>query len=90
LEAVAKMVWEVLPHPSYNPHLAPSEYHIVGFMKDQLWGQVLREGRPFRKQCVSVFGRNFTEGEFSIYQNAGRNVHKDVVIMWKNKVRSLD
>jgi hypothetical protein len=54
---------------------------------------VLRQGRQFRKQCVSVFGwleRNFTEGEFSISQNAGRNVYKEVAIMWKNKERSVD
>jgi hypothetical protein len=42
---------------------------------------------------VSVFGwleRNFTEGEFSNSQNAGRNMYKEVAIMWKNKERSLD
>jgi hypothetical protein len=54
---------------------------------------VLRQGRQFRKQCISFFGwleRNFTEGEFSNSQNAGRNVYKEVAIMWKNKDRSVD
>jgi hypothetical protein len=53
----------------------PSDYHLFGFVKDQLRGQ----RRQFRKQCVSVFGwleRNFTEGEFSNSQNAGKNVYK--------------
>ena len=26
-EAITKMGWEVLPHPSYSPDLAPSDYH---------------------------------------------------------------
>jgi len=30
-EAIAKMGWEVLPHPSYSPDLAPYEYHLFGF-----------------------------------------------------------
>ena len=54
---------------------------------------VMRQWRQFRKQCVSVFGwleRNFAEGEFSNSENAGRNVYKEVAIMWKNKERSVD
>jgi hypothetical protein len=54
---------------------------------------VLTQGRQFRKQCVSVFGyleRNFTEGKFSNSQNAGRNIYKEVAIMWKNKEKSVD
>ena len=44
--------------------------------------------RQFRRQCVSVFGwleRSSTAGEFSNFQNAGRNVYKEVAVMWKNK-----
>ena len=33
-EAIAKMGWEVLPHPSYSPDLAPSDYHLYRFVKD--------------------------------------------------------
>ena len=49
--------------------------------------------RQFRKQCVSVFGwleRSSTAGEFSKFQNAGRNVYKEVAIMWKNKESYVD
>jgi alpha-galactosidase len=54
---------------------------------------VLRQGRQFRKQYVSVFEwleRTFTDGEFSNSQNAGRSVYKEVVIKWKNKESSAD
>ena len=49
--------------------------------------------RQFRKQCVSVFGcleRSSTAGEFSNFQNAGKNVYKEVTIMWKNKESYVD
>ena len=49
--------------------------------------------RQFRKQCVSVFGWlewSSTAGEFSNFQNAGRNVYKEVAIMWKNKESYVD
>ena len=49
--------------------------------------------RQFRKQCVSVFGwleRSSTAGEFSNFQNAGRNVYKEVAILWKNKESYVD
>ena len=49
--------------------------------------------RQFRKQCVSVFGwleRSSTAGEFSNFQNTGRNVYKEVAIMRKNKESYVD
>ena len=44
---------------------------------------------------VSATGRSLlqtssTAGEFSNFQNAGRNVYKEVAIMWKNKESSVD
>ena len=54
---------------------------------------VMRQRRQFRKQCVSVFGwleRSSTAGAFSNFQNAGRNVYKEVAIMWKNKESYVD
>ena len=33
-EAMARIGWEVLPHPSYSPDLAHSDYHIFGFVKN--------------------------------------------------------
>ncbi|PNF39992.1 hypothetical protein B7P43_G15584 [Cryptotermes secundus] len=46
-----------------------------------------------RLQCISIFGwleQNFTRGKFSNSQNVGRNVYKEVAIMWKNKERYVD
>ena len=92
-EAIAKMGWEVLPHPSYSPDLAPSDYHHFGFVKDQLRGQRYETTEAIQKavrQCLWMAGMEFYKREFSNSQNAGRNVYKEVAIMWKNKERSVD
>ena len=77
-EAIAKMGWEVLPHPTYSPDLAPSDYHLLGFVMDQLRGQRYETTEAIQRavrQCLRMAGkRNFTNGEFSNSQNAGRNV----------------
>ena len=54
---------------------------------------VRRWVKHFRKQCVRVFGwleRSSTAGQFSNFQNAGRNVYKEVAIRWKNKESYVD
>ena len=91
-EAIAKMGWEVLPHPSYSPDLAPTTIFSDLWMISCV-DNVMRQRRQFRKQCVSVFGwleRSSTAGAFSNFQNAGRNVYKEVAIMWKNKESYVD
>jgi histone-lysine N-methyltransferase SETMAR len=88
LKAIAKIGWEVLPHPSYSPDLAPSNYHLFGFVKDQLRGQRFETREVIQKavrQCLRMAGM-----EFSNSQNAVRYVYKEVAIMWKNKERSVD
>jgi len=36
---IANLGWTVLPHPTYSPGLAPSDFHLFGPMKDGLRGQ---------------------------------------------------
>ena len=61
-EAMAKMGWEVLPHPSYSPELAPSNYHLFGFVKDQLRGQRYETTEAIQeavRQCLWMAGTEF-------------------------------
>jgi len=54
--------WEVLPHPSYSPDLAPSDYHLFGFVKDQLLGQGYETMEAIQKavrQCLRMAGTEF-------------------------------
>ena len=58
-EAIAKMGWEILPHPSYSPDLAPSDYHLFGFVKDQLRRQRYETTEAIQKavcQCLWMAG----------------------------------
>ena len=36
---IANLSWTVLPHPPYSPDLAPSDFHLLGPMKDGLCWQ---------------------------------------------------
>ena len=61
-EANANMGWEVLPHPSYSPDLAPSDYHLFGFVKDQLRRQRYETTEAIQKavrQCLQMAGMEF-------------------------------
>ena len=42
------------------------------------------------RQCLRMAGTEFYAGEFSNFQNAGRNVYKEVACMWKNKESYVD
>jgi len=38
-EAIASYGWTTLPHPSYSPDLAPSDFHLFGPLKESMRGQ---------------------------------------------------
>jgi len=53
---------EDLPHPSYSPDLAPSDYHLSGFVKDQLRGQRYETTEAIQKavhQSLRMAGTEF-------------------------------
>jgi len=56
------MGWEVLPHPSYSPDLAPYDCHLFGFVKDQLRGQRYETMEAIQKavrHCLRMAGMEF-------------------------------
>jgi len=42
MDTIQKLKWNVLPHPSYSPDLAPSDYHLFGPLKEHLDGKRFR------------------------------------------------
>ena len=34
-----ELSWEVIPHPPYSPHLAPSNYHLFRSLQNHLNGK---------------------------------------------------
>jgi hypothetical protein len=42
MDTIQKLKWNVLPHPSYIPDLAFSDYHLFGLLKEHLGGKMFR------------------------------------------------
>jgi len=62
LEKIENMGWEVLPQPPYSPDLAPSGYHLFGFVKNQMQGQHYEMNRALKTavcQCLWAAGMKF-------------------------------
>ena len=56
------MGWEVLPHAPYSPDLAPSDYHLFGFVKNRMRGQHYETNEAPQtavRQCLRVAGTEF-------------------------------
>ncbi|GFR60587.1 histone-lysine N-methyltransferase SETMAR [Elysia marginata] len=47
-ETIASFGWTTLPHPSYSPDLAPSDYHLFGPMKQGLRGKHCETGEELK------------------------------------------
>jgi histone-lysine N-methyltransferase SETMAR len=44
-EAITKLQWTVLPHPSYSPDLASSDYHLFSPLKGAIRGKKFESDR---------------------------------------------
>jgi hypothetical protein len=56
------MGWEVLPQPPYSPDLAPSDYHLFGFLKNQIQDQHYEMNNALQtavRQCLRAAGMEF-------------------------------
>ena len=56
------MGWEVLPHPQYSPDLAPSDYRLFGFVKNQMRGQHYEMNEALQtavRQCLRAARTEF-------------------------------
>ena len=56
------MGWEVLHHPSYSPDLATTDYHLFGFVKNQMRGQHYETNEALQtavRQCLRAVGTEF-------------------------------
>ena len=77
----------VLPHPSYSPDLAPSDYHLFGFVKDQLRGQSYETTDAIQKavrQCLRMAGTEFyRRGIFKLPERWEKCVQRSSVYFTK-------
>ena len=62
LEKIENMGWEILLHPPYSPDLAPSDYHLFGFVQNQMRGQYYETNEALQTavcQCLRAAGTEF-------------------------------
>jgi len=62
LENIENMGWEVLPHFPHSPDLAPSDYHLFGFVKNEMQGQHYETNNALQtavRQCLRAAGTEF-------------------------------
>ena len=55
---IRRFGWEVLPHPSHSPDLAPSDYHLFGPMKRHLSGQRFTGDDDLVEAVKALDGKN--------------------------------
>jgi len=75
------MGWEVLSHPPYSPDLAPADYHLFGFVKNQMRGQHYETNEALQtamRQCLRAAGTEFyRKGIFKLSERWEKCVHRN-------------
>jgi len=56
LEKIENVGWEVLSHPPYSPDLAPSDYHLFGFVKNRMQGQHYKTNKALKTAVCQCLG----------------------------------
>ena len=51
---IEDMHFERLPHPPYLPDLAPSDYHILGPLKETLGGTTFHSTKRSKRRCTNA------------------------------------
>ena len=67
--------WEVLPHPPYSPHLAPTDYHLFRALNNSFSQKIFDDLDAVKTAIQDVFTRNrrnFTAVGFISYQKDGK------------------
>jgi len=84
LEKIENMGWEVLPYPLYSTDLASSDYHLFGFVKNQMRDQHYKTKKALQTavcQCLQAVGTEFYRKGIFKLPNGGKNVYRETGIM---------
>ena len=86
-EMFRKLKFEVMAHPTYNPHLAPSDYHLFGPLKEALRGHRFTSDQEVKEAVHAWLAAQpkmfFSEG-FRNFVNDGPSALKSKGTMLKN------
>jgi histone-lysine N-methyltransferase SETMAR len=72
-EAITKLGWTVLPHQSYSPDFAPSDFYLFGAFKHAIRGKRFGSDEVFEEVAASAGFRLVQDGDtcscFSLAQD---------------------
>lgn len=54
-ETLARLQWELLPHPPYSPDLAPSDYHLFLALDNHMRNRVFQNRRALEDEVTQFF-----------------------------------
>ena len=64
---LSELGWEVMPHPSYSPDLAPSNYHLFRSLQNHLNGKTFDSNEAVKNELIQLFSsKNLTFYESGI------------------------
>jgi hypothetical protein len=56
--AVQELDWEILPHPPYSPDLAPSDYHLLRYLSNNVRGVSFNNDAELQNWLGDFFAAN--------------------------------
>lgn len=69
-EKIRQLGWEVLPHPSYSPDIAPSDYHLFRSLEHNLRNRIFRNMEDVNSNLTKFFdskdGNFFKNGIYNL------------------------
>ena len=56
-QKLLQLGWEVLIHPPYSPHIAPSDFHLFRSLQNSLKGKIFNSLEDFKRQLEQFFAQ---------------------------------
>ena len=54
-QKLLRLGWEVMLHPPYSPHLAPSDYYLFRFLQNSFNGKTFNDDEDVKSHLVQFF-----------------------------------
>ena len=54
-QKIREFGWEVLPHPTYSPDIAPSDYHLFRSLQNILENKIFKDIEDVREEVTRFF-----------------------------------
>jgi hypothetical protein len=59
LETLRKLKWEVMEHPAHSPDFVPSDFHLLGLLKEALGGRGFQCDKDLKNVVHQLLSKDF-------------------------------